>query len=88
MNESWQNSVFVYLIGTVTSIICLQLEIRKNLTVSAITHHVQHTVSASESDEKEDLVIEEIGDSSAQIKFERSECGFLSGRRSCLYIIP
>ena len=29
MNESWQYSVFVSLISTVTSIICLQLEIRK-----------------------------------------------------------
>ena len=32
--------------------------------VSAIIHHLQHAVSTSESDEDQDLVIEEIGESS------------------------
>ena len=48
--------------------------------VSAIIHHLLHAVCTSERDEDQDLVIEEIGESSdeksdsRQITFERSEC--------------
>ena len=74
--------MFVSLTSTLKNITCLS-EVRnkkKPEKVSAIIYHLLHAVSTSERDEDQDLVIEEIGESSdeksdsRQITFERSEC--------------
>ena len=56
----------VSLTSTLKSITCMSAVRNKNKPkkVSAIIHHLPHAVSTSERDEDQDLVIEEIGESS------------------------
>ena len=66
--EPWKNSVFVSLTSTLSYIEKHHLSAVRNKNkpekVSGIIHHLLHAVATSDGDEDEDLVIEEMRESS------------------------
>ena len=60
---------------------------KKPENVSAIIHHLLHAVSTSERDEDQDLVIDEIGESSDDKSESDSVSVFVSGRKNCYHPI-